>query len=273
MDAIIDEPSTLRALEIQPGVSYRLRGRALIHPAMSAGLAAGMGVFVAATVSASFPGALELAGVPVFLGVVAAGLMLLIPPTYVVVGADGVLLRSLGRERFVGYREIDSAKSSDVWYVAALELITTSGERIRIWCGGGRRSAIAANLGQAIEAFQQRLPELDTMALLPRGRSTTDWLRALRASGSGAAPLRRVAPAADVLWNAVESPTAPPAARAGAAVALTVGLTAEGRERLLVAARATAAPGLARVFEAAAADADEPALTRALGTFVRSRAT
>jgi hypothetical protein len=56
-------------------------------------------------------------------------------------------------------------------------------------------------------------------------------------------------------------------------VALTVGLSEAGRERLLVAARAAAAPGLARVFEAAAAGADEPTLARALGSFVRPRAT
>jgi hypothetical protein len=102
--------------------------------------------------------------------------------------------------------------------------------------------------------------------------STMAWIRHLRSIGSGANVGPRTAPvSAEQLWQTVEAPTAEPAAREAAAVALSGGLDGEGRRRLRIAAQQTVQPNLRVVFDAAAdEDVDEAKLERAV---LRARAS
>ena len=101
--------------------------------------------------------------------------------------------------------------------------------------------------------------------LLSRGeRAIEPWVEALRAIHSDVASFRKQAGGGiEALWGVLEDAAAEPERRAAAAVALTPHLDEGGRERVRIAARATAAPKLRIALEAAASD-DEDAIAAAL---------
>jgi hypothetical protein len=195
-------------------------------------------------------------------------------PTTVSVGADGVAIAWLGRRRFVGYDDIIGVASCDArlaWGVRRkrLELHLRSGEIVRL--GSSRRQQgddveeVAERIRQAMESWRPGEPVADEAGLRRRGRSTDAWLSALRAIGAGAGADHRNAPVPeDRLWRVVEDPTAPPAARAGAAVALGSVLDQRGRARLRGAAGAIAAPKLRVAIETAADGTQDAELVAAL---------
>jgi hypothetical protein len=194
------------------------------------------------------------------------------------VGADGLLFSWLGQKRFWRY---DDIASIDTWIEKSIwkkmmwegiELRLRTGERVKIGVQmrhqtpghAERLHVIFERVRAALNSHREGDPAADA-ALLGRGeRDVGDWIRTLRAMGSGAAADHRTAPVApERLWRIVEDPRATPEARAGAATALGTSLDAEGRARLESAAAAVAAPRLRIALEAAASE-DEEALREAL---------
>ncbi|AKT40136.1 hypothetical protein [Chondromyces crocatus] len=208
--------------------------------------------------------------------------------THLQIGPDGLLIRTLWHRRFVPYRDLGALRMVDAnppTVSSALHkrpergllLTLTSGESIRLlveasyWYPFTSVDAVERRIRTAWAAHDASR-DLDeahlTEVLAPRGRDLPAWLDSLRALGSGAsAGPRQAAVPADVLWRMLESPTAPPAARAGAAVALSVSESADP-VRFGEAARAVVEPRLRVAIEAASGgrDAELGAVLEALAT-------
>jgi hypothetical protein len=218
-------------------------------------------------------------------GLVALGVILLWP-TRILVGADAVVIRWMGRERRLRLDDIEHVVRAP----GRLRLVLRTEEEIELvypgkvpteedlahWAAQGL-SAGPVELGRAGARIEEVLaacpreregaPELS----LERGsRRTEEWLRHLRSVGGSAraerSDYRRPALPPERLWRLVEDPGSPPGARAGAAVALCHGLDEPGKRRMRIAAEATALPGMRVLLESAAAEeaADEAALCELL---------
>ncbi len=189
-------------------------------------------------------------------------------PSYLTVGADGLVLRWLGKKRFVPHGEIKAIERFDrgfglTWRVRGLDAVLESEEIVEINTGVDR-PVIEERLREARRVHAGGAVTTASSALDREGRSIVDWMKQLRAVGAGANATHRTAPTApETLWRVVEDPAGEPAARAAAAVALCAELDDHGRTRLRAAAEATAAPKL-RVALNAAADAEEEVLALAL---------
>jgi hypothetical protein len=196
-------------------------------------------------------------------------------PTRVSVGLDGVLVRWLWQERFVPMREIERIRSfSD----GEVRLMLRSGKTVSFWTamldqvsgdGAPMREAIVARIQDALEARRTGMPALDLAALVGRrGRAPSAWLAALRQLRTGEGGYREGAVRDDDLWRAVEDPTAAEDVRAGAAAALRCSRSLDevARQRVRVAAEATASPKLRVALDAATGDSEE-ALASALDDF------
>jgi hypothetical protein len=216
---------------------------------------------------------------------VAAAVALVIPailPTTVTVGADGVLVEWLGQRTLVPIGDLLGVSLSDEAGVfgkaAMLHLQRRAGPPIPIQVGTlrvyGRGAALAdwailkrrTALAERIhEALAQRDAHLaDAVRLPERGSgSAKAWFEALRTVGRPGGYRAEAAPDAARLWRVVEDPAQAPSARAAAAVVLGSSLDEAGRQRLRVAAAATAAPKL-RIALEAAARSDDARLTEAL---------
>jgi hypothetical protein len=102
----------------------------------------------------------------------------------------------------------------------------------------------------------------DAKLLDPEARATKEWVASLR-DPQHVETFRRGELDAAQLWRIVEDGDVEPAHRAAAAIALSHSLKDDDKARLRVAASASAEPKL-RVALEAAADDDEPAMTRAI---------
>ena len=145
---------------------------------------------------------------------------------------------------------------------AAVVLELASGKPVRLLMSDPHaRQALVDRVEQERLAFALSDAPKEDVRVAPGGRSVERWVRDLRAMPRG--PSYRLPGDAETLWRLVDDPGAPPAARAGAAVALST-LDEDSRVRLRVAAEACAEPrlraALTRVAEGAADDALEEAL-------------
>jgi hypothetical protein len=201
-------------------------------------------------------------------------LVVMLVPTRLDVGADGVMLSWFGRKRFIGYGDVEALRRYDKGWgrsrQVGVALTLRSGEKVLVPISGqrwndARTAIIEERIREAMEAHRQGGGVADA-ALLRRGaRGAGEWVAALRAIGAGANADMRTAPVPrERLFRIVEDPTAPPADRAAAAVAIGGEIDAASRARLRAAAEATAAPRLRIVIEEAASGEDEDALTAAL---------
>jgi hypothetical protein len=214
-----------------------------------------------------------LAGIAFALGVI--GLVVtFVMPTWLSVGADGVVVSWFGRKRFVSYADIALVGRYDKGWGRSRYLGVTlhlrSGEALDLpitqseW-GTESVALLEERLREAMEAHHSGDATADA-ALLRRGdREVSDWVSALRAIGAGANADMRTAPLPrERLFRIVEDPASAAADRAAAAVALGTELDDEARARLRGAAEATAAPRLRVVIEAAAASTEQAELEAAL---------
>lgn len=203
-------------------------------------------------------------------------MMLMLWPTQLDVGADGIALTWLFRKRFVRYADVLRADIYEQSWGRArtrgIDVILQSGEQIRIpvnqekWSRDGRTELIAERIREAMETYRAG-GAADTALLARRGRGVREWVRSLRAIGSGANAGPRTAPIArDTLLRIATDPGAENEDRAAAAVALSS--EEEGRASLAVAARATAEPKLRIVLERAATG-DEEAIAEAVAALDR----
>lgn len=172
-------------------------------------------------------------------------------PTKVRVGTDGVVSSWLGREQFHSFADIERAERYEEYIGTKLQhgvrLILKAAEAVRLPTGQtdiGRSNASA--LLERIEearAARRQGHVATTSDLLVRGtRSVAEWIAILRKVGSGTHDFRTNAVPLDTLLDVVENPAAPPSQRAGAAVAAANDPSA--RERIRIAAEATASPKL-----------------------------
>ena len=227
-----------------------------------------LGVFNHSTVGRGAP--LQIPVLLAYLG------FMFLTRTSITVGADGVLRSWLGKKEFWSYGEIAAVNrflDQSMWRKhtwLGVELTLRSGERVRlpITSKNGLQQSqldlIIERIREAMESHRQGEPAADTALLARQARPVADWIKSLRAIGSGAHVDHRTAPVGpERLFRIVEDPSLAASTRAGAAVALGVSLDEEGKERLKGAAGAIAAPKL-RIAIEAAADGDEAALTEAL---------
>jgi hypothetical protein len=205
----------------------------------------------------------------------------------VVVGADGVYVSWLWHKQFIPIRDIVRAEvvEGDTWATMypVLVRIHTHGEPIDLVATVGRTTGfgiesfrnfahmhaetVAERINEAVkgrgEGSSSALAWSDDV--LTRGeRAIGEWVEALRGIRERIQTFRTAAGEGDVfgrLWEILEDVQAPAAKRAAAAVALSPHLDDQGRERLRIAAQATATPKLRIALEAAAEDDDERLLS------------
>jgi hypothetical protein len=192
------------------------------------------------------------------------------------VGADGILVTEPGNRRFIRYGDIMNVQIVPRRFSGyrALAITLRSGPTLAFPMTGGtyggqmgwsRADAVVERIREAMATWGRgdAAPEA---RILERGkRPMTDWIRSLRAAGSGANADPRTAPVEPPrLWRIVEDPGGAPTTRAAAAVALGPSLDAAGRARLVVASEASASPKLRVALSAAASTNQDADLERAL---------
>jgi hypothetical protein len=195
------------------------------------------------------------------------------------VGADGLWLSGLGQRRFFRYDDIAAFNTLEpnslwtrLWEGFLLRL--HSGEEVRIAVEGRnhkrrghaeRLHVIDERVRGAMDSHRRGERTAGAARLLDRGeRDIGEWIRTLRAMGSGgAADHRTAAVEPEMLWSIVEDPRATPLTRVSAAVALGASIDDTGRKRLETLAKAVAAPKLRIALEAAASE-DEAEMREAL---------
>jgi hypothetical protein len=194
-------------------------------------------------------------------------------PSYVGVGADGVLLRWAWHRRFVRYDEILAVGISERGFGNSrrkvVELTLEGRETLvipmgQVFFGSDSHALLAERIDEALEAHRSNAAVHDA-ALLDRGdRSHRDWVASLGALRDRMS--HRKAPVAPAtLWRIVEDASTAPLERAAAAIALRGFMDDEERTRLAGTARATVAPRLRIALDAAASrDASDEELAAAL---------
>ena len=218
---------------------------------------------------------LGLVGALAMLGILSSALFVMMT-TRVLVGADGVVLRWLWRERFVPYRDIgriaNYARGKWPSKVSGVKLVLTSGEAIRLAITNRREIAdstrgLSARIHAAWSAQEPSGSQSAAALLRRQGRGMTAWISGLRALGAGANADMRTAPIPrERLFRVVEDASIDPTTRAAAAVALGLELDDDGRASLHSAIAAMAAPKLRFAIEEAASPhaADDRAIEAAL---------
>lgn len=197
-------------------------------------------------------------------GVIALQVLL---PQWVEVGADGVMLRSLGRRRFVRFDRIREVMPTSLG--VQLELEDGRELEIRLTQQANRATAQVERLMTAIEegrAAYATLARSEEEAFLARGERDLDtWMREMRAIGEeSGAGYRALAIPHERLWEIVQNPSADPSAREGAALALRASLDEEGKKTLAGVVEATASPRLRVTLDAVAKTDDETKLRVAI---------
>jgi len=203
---------------------------------------------------------------------VVAGLSFLIP-TYVTIGADGILLERRGTRRFVRFADLLKIEEH-VEYKDAIVLTLADFKQITLRTSVQDRAdnqhvvsdqtrALRKRLDVALAAFRNRDRAPDVLLTLSRAnRSTHDWIAAL--SKTAVASGYRVASVtSEQLWRVVEDPAGSVDDRAAALVALRTTLDDDAKVRVRKTIEACAEPRL-RVALAAAIEKNDSELEAAL---------
>jgi hypothetical protein len=182
---------------------------------------------------------------------------------HVVVGGDGILIRR-GRDRFIPYAALASASVDG----RGITLTLRSGETLGLRIVAGEvvsGEALVHRIEEARARFELGADGGSTEVLVaPGGRPVPRWVSEVR-SLARVRQYREASVDAERLWRVVNDPSAPPATRAGAAVALSGTANEETRIRLRVAAEACADPTLRVALARVADGADDEQLAEALG--------
>jgi hypothetical protein len=186
------------------------------------------------------------------------------------VGTDGVLVRRPMSNRFLRYGALRAVTTEG--HAIALHLY--SGEVLRFGLGFlgsphlASRDALAARIEEARLACAEDRPSGEAEGFVaPGGRGLKRWVSEVRALAR-ARDYREARVDAERLWSVLEDAKTSPAARAGAAIALS---TDEGsRARLRVAADGCAEPRLRVALTRLAEGAAEPELEEALAPLLET---
>jgi hypothetical protein len=208
---------------------------------------------------------------------------LVLSPTRVRIGVDGVLAKWVNTERFIPFSRVTevrkySHESAGKTYLG-VELALEDGTAERILCGQEgwtktEQDEMFERIREAYELHQSSGGDLPPEVLVRGDRNAREWVNALRAIGSGASADMRTAPVhPDALIRIVEDARAPAELRVGAAVAAIAG-GADARERVRIAAETTASEKLRVALETVArSEDDEEAIAEALEGLEAERAT
>ncbi len=215
------------------------------------------------------------AGMLALFAALAAMMTLIIARTHVEIGADGILTRWFGKERFFPFSQIEwvnpfESKQLSKTYLG-VELVLRSGESVRIQVGQKRwadeeQEMVVERIREAIEAYSSGMAGADASILGRNGRAPKDWITSLRSIGAGANADMRTSPIPlERLWRIVEDASASAVARASAAIALAPQVPPSERRRIRIAAQATASPKLRVALEHASDhDISDDALAESL---------
>lgn len=191
-------------------------------------------------------------------------------PARIDVGMDGILWRWFSWKKFIPMSDVEAVLRDEE---RGIQIVRKSGkteilyaamrQRYRSSAQSQHRDAVLARIEETLSAYQQRGPAADVSALVRRGTRTKEaWLDALKGLARREG-YREAAVREEDLLRVVEDPAAPEDARAGAALVLRSFESDDLKERVRVAANATASPKL-RVVLDAAAKADDAAIEEAL---------
>lgn len=248
---------------------YQTQGRAL--------LAAFLAMFLAGTVAAFLD---RIIGTEAFsFPIVMSVLALLLVPSRIAIGIDGVLVRWLFLRRFhpfsnvrALYRIGDRGIGIDLSDGTRAEVYTSMARNGQLGAGtiAEHREAVLARMESALRAHRS-LDDASTVAeALARGdRTGGDWLADLVKLRAGGTDYRTAALRDEDLWTLLESPSATEDARAAAALVLRRSLDDEGRARIRVAAEATASPRLRVALDRAADAAEDAAVEEAVADLAK----
>jgi len=173
----------------------------------------------------------------------------------VVVGTEGVLVRSGLRERFVSFADVVKVDDLTIWL--------RSGKRVRVSVSGNpvERGAAVQRLRAAYDGFIHRGAEVDAR-LARNGRAITSWLADVKKQAFAATSFRSANLPQDQLERVLASPASGVEQRIGAAVAFAA-LGPEQTARVRIAARGSVNERLRVALEAAAAGEEEAAVYEA----------
>jgi hypothetical protein len=178
----------------------------------------------------------------------------------IVVGADGVLVRSGLRERFVGFEEVAT--------VDDLAVTTKRGKQIKVAVSGNpvERAAAVHRLHEAFRAYCARATGALDANLLRGERSMEAWKDDLTRRARAQATFRSSAASREDLEAVLANPASRVEQRLGAAVALAF-LGDEGAARVRIAAEASANQRVRVALDAAAQGTlDDDAFEEAVAT-------
>jgi hypothetical protein len=171
-------------------------------------------------------------------------------PTEVIIGNDGLRIRTWSRDQWIPYARIRSVEERAKALFVEVVLTDPLTQRIQIASGsadmmlalaGRIRIAMAlGSNGEADSALGERLE--------PQGKPLEQWKSELRSLVSTAG-YRRTNLSSEVLLSVIDDPDMPPGQRLGAAVALRFAEHPEASERIRFAAEACADENVKRAFE------------------------
>ncbi|MBX3186989.1 MAG: hypothetical protein KF819_08240 [Labilithrix sp.] len=208
---------------------------------------------------------------PWVLGLIGLGYAVIVLPVVlpqrVEVGQDGVFLRWLGNRRFVPFAQIEDVTTTPFGIV----LLLHGGKRFEIRLSYKddaatiERRALFDRIEAGLARHRSAL-RADEETLLARGsRDVETWVREMVTLGAGeAAGYRAIAIPRERLWEIVESPSADPSAREGAAIALHAALDDDERLRLVALVHNTASPRLRVALDGLSRERDGARLRVAL---------
>ncbi len=170
------------------------------------------------------------------------------------VGVDGVQFRWLWMREFTRFADVKAVRLIKKEKVQMVELLLHDGKTRHIPVAADNQadeeSFAFRRIVQALELFRERRGAGEIEALARGAREPADWLRALRGLAAGANAGMRTAPVAiERLWAILDDPSAPSAARAGAAASLASTAGKKERERIRIAAATVAEPKLRVAIE------------------------
>jgi hypothetical protein len=187
------------------------------------------------------------------------------------IGTDGVVVRRLGRRRFVPRASLDAVEARD----GEVVLARVKGDPLRVRTSGQPEAdAVVLRIREAIASPEARgAPELDRLDR--RGRAVSAWLRDLRALAAGPGGYRDASLDLRALLDVVEDGGAPPEHRIAAAAALSGAPDEQAffRARVRVAAQACADTRLREAIERAGeGDLEEDLVAQAVRAHAEPRA-
>jgi len=211
----------------------------------------------------------DLVVIGAYVAATLAGVALFTRKSRIAVGLDGILIKGSSRERFFGYREVDSARTRG----GNIELLRGTRVMLRLQLHGkdaARREALLARIEAAIAraATEREQPAASFVASASSAQLTQ--------IAHGGGDYRQSAMTREQLWELLEGPAIDTATRRAAGEALAMTEDPAERRRLRVAADQCAEPAVRirlhallddenGALEEAESAAPRPGARRALG--------